>query len=352
MDERIAKLLTLAISAPSGDNCQPWRFTVTDRQIRVFNVPQRDTSLYNFRQLASMVAHGALLENLLIAAPSLGFVPRIGYFPDPGDPDLVATVDLEEGPRFEDPLLPWLLKRCTNRKKYARTPLTAEQKNLLQRATNEIAEVTLGLESDPEKVRDLAAVLANNDRLVFENPHLHRFLFDHIRWSEEEARARCDGMDLQTLELGLADALAFRFLKHWPLVETLNRIGLSKMVALNGKKLVASAAGIAVLAAPDASAGAFVQAGRAMERFWLEATRLGLSVQPVAGLALLIQRLRSAETQGLTEPQAQVVSRVSQSLDQAFGLEGRHIAILLRVGSSAPPQARALRPPVAVFIRD
>jgi len=187
MDERIAKLLTLAISAPSGDNCQPWSFAVTGRQLKVFNVPERDTSLYNFRQLASMVAHGALLENLLIAAPSLGYRPRIAYFPDSGTPDLVATVELEEGPRFEDPLLPWLLRRCTNRKKYAGTPLTQEQKNSLQRATDEVAEVTLRLESGQEKVKDLAAVLANNDRLVFENTHLHQFLFDHIRWSDAEA---------------------------------------------------------------------------------------------------------------------------------------------------------------------
>ena len=62
----IEEILNLAVWAPSGDNCQPWRFEATDNKINIFNVPHKDQALYNFRQSGSLVAHGALVENILI----------------------------------------------------------------------------------------------------------------------------------------------------------------------------------------------------------------------------------------------------------------------------------------------
>lgn len=63
--EDIKKILEAAVQAPSGDNSQPWRFEIRDRdgEIRIFNIPERDKSLYNYGQMASCVAHGALIEN-------------------------------------------------------------------------------------------------------------------------------------------------------------------------------------------------------------------------------------------------------------------------------------------------
>lgn len=50
MKEVIKEILESAIYAPSGENNQPWKFRLKDNGIDVFNVPERDTSLYNFRQ--------------------------------------------------------------------------------------------------------------------------------------------------------------------------------------------------------------------------------------------------------------------------------------------------------------
>ena len=53
--EDIKKILEYAIWAPSGDNSQPWRFEAENDQIRVFNVPERDTSLYNYNKLMDIL---------------------------------------------------------------------------------------------------------------------------------------------------------------------------------------------------------------------------------------------------------------------------------------------------------
>ncbi|MCK4623646.1 MAG: nitroreductase [Desulfuromonadales bacterium] len=351
MDERIEKLLQFAVTAPSGDNCQPWKFAVNDRQIKVFNVPGKDTSLYNFQQMASLVAHGALLENILIAAPSLGFMPKIEYFPDSGNPDLVATVELGEGERFEDPLLPWMLKRCTNRKKYDGIPLTEEQENALVHAPYEVPKAKVRLETDPAKVKSLAAILANNDRLVFENSYLHNFLFEHIRWTDEEARQTSDGLDIKTLELKTPDSLVFKFFKYWPVVEKLNRVGLSKMVAKQAEKLCLSASGVGIITVQGNSDEDFLLGGRVMQRVWLEATRLGLSFQPLAGIAFLMQRVSAGATGELAPQQVKLISDVGEKVSQLFYLDQEEVVMFFRVGRGGPPSARSLRKPLDGLIK-
>ncbi len=67
------KILEAGVRAPSGENCQPWRFVVAGDTLSIFNIPERDLSPYNFNQLGSMVAHGALIENIVIAATAFGY---------------------------------------------------------------------------------------------------------------------------------------------------------------------------------------------------------------------------------------------------------------------------------------
>ncbi|MDP3028969.1 MAG: nitroreductase family protein, partial [Deltaproteobacteria bacterium] len=71
----IFKIVEAGTWAPSGDNCQPWRFTWNGQKLLLFNVLERDTSIYNSRQRASLIAHGAVLENMDIAPPAPMVIP-------------------------------------------------------------------------------------------------------------------------------------------------------------------------------------------------------------------------------------------------------------------------------------
>jgi nitroreductase len=346
MDEKIAQLLKLAVAAPSGDNCQPWRLTRVDGRLQLFNRPDQDTSLYNHAQRASLLAHGALLENLAVAAPGLGLRAEIRLFPDPAAPEHVAEVIFAEGEMVNDPLSYWIERRCTNRKKYVPIPLTEFQRRELAAVPGEGGAAQVHLLHESGEVRTVAALLAKNDRLVFENRNLHAFLFDHLRWNDEEAGRTGDGMDIKTLELAPPDRLAFPLLKHWSLVGFLNRLGLPRLIEHTALKLLGSSAAIAGVSLPDLEPATLVRGGRAMQRFWLQATALGLAVQPVAGLALLVQRLRSGNNAELDEAQRALVTEVGAGLDGAFGSAGRHLVMCFRLGTSAPPSARALRRPV------
>ncbi|MGD8241945.1 MAG: ThiF family adenylyltransferase, partial [Desulfobacterales bacterium] len=73
-------ILQAAIRAPSGDNCQPWRFRVDQNRISLHLRPEVDRSLFNVDQYASLIACGAAVENMRLAASRYGFEARVNLF--------------------------------------------------------------------------------------------------------------------------------------------------------------------------------------------------------------------------------------------------------------------------------
>lgn len=341
----IKNVLETATFAPSGDNCQPWRIVVKGGRIEVYNLPERDTSLFNFRQRASLVALGALIENVMIASSAIGYNAQLNLFPDRAKPQLVASIDLEQSDVRDEPLYPCIAKRTTNRKLYRPVPLTDEQKNCLQSAAGDL-DGKLLLADKPEEKLLLSQVAATNDRLAFENPHIHKFLFEHIRWTEKEAREAGDGLDIRTLELSPPEAAGFRLLKHWPVVRVLKNLGLSKAVAGQSKKHCLSASAIGCIVVGGNTDQDFLAGGRLVQRIWLEVTRLGLSFQPMTGITFLINRLLSGDSEGLTPEQIKEVREDHERLKSVFRLSSETVVMLFRTGHSDPPSARSLRLPL------
>ena len=113
--ELIEKILEAGVQAPSGENCQPWRFVARDNKIDILNIPENDLSLYNFRQRGSLIAHGALIENMLIAASVLGYKGSIVLFPNQREDNHVATFTVEKSMPKEERLFASISKRSTNR---------------------------------------------------------------------------------------------------------------------------------------------------------------------------------------------------------------------------------------------
>ncbi len=175
MQEVITHILNLAVQAPSGENCQPWRFEVRNNQIKIYNQPERDKSLYNVDQKGSYIAHGALIENIAIAAPRFGYEATVTLLPHVEEPTLVAIVTLSPTSPHEDPLCAAIANRVTNRKLYAPAPLTSQQRTALLGASHVVGagEVKL-LEGENER-RNLANALSFNEQLLFGNNHLHQF---------------------------------------------------------------------------------------------------------------------------------------------------------------------------------
>ena len=150
--QTIEDILNLAVCAPSGDNCQPWKFEVSDNKIDIFNVPDRDKALYNFRQSGSMVAHGALIENIFIITSKLGYEGHLSFPPAKEKNDLVASLTLTESKPKEEPLYNFIKIRTTNRKLYKKHCLPLEIKENLLNSVIGKGRVVL-IEDEKQKQR-------------------------------------------------------------------------------------------------------------------------------------------------------------------------------------------------------
>ncbi|MEK7542678.1 MAG: nitroreductase [Patescibacteria group bacterium] len=342
MNTIIKKILEIAVQAPSGENAQPWKFSITNNQIYVFNIPERDQSLYNFQQRASFVAHGTLIENISIAASYLGYQIQIRLFPEIRDTNLVAVISLIKS-QGEDPLFPYIPTRSTNRKPYKTQPLTHDQKNEILKTADELGKGKIMLTEDRKKIVALAHVGSMNERVVFENPYLHAFLFTHINWTEQEEKVKRLGFYIKTLELPFLAQIGFRLFRYWSLVSILNHLGLSKAIWKQNAKVYSSCAAIGVIVTPQNTPEDFVYAGRIMQRSWLKATKMGLSIQPMTGVLFFMQRISEGKTQEFSSEQIQLIRNSYNTIKEAFGITNGTIAMMFRIGYSDKPTAHSLK---------
>lgn len=347
MREIAENLLKFGIMAPSGDNCQPWLFDFTDTRIEVFIDTDRDRSLYNYKQKAALVAHGALLENMIIAANALGAKLRITLFPDDGNQAHVATVQIEETEPAETPLFQFIPERATNRQKFQNRALSGIEKSALLESAADLEGVNVALVDERQICKKFAEIAAKNDRLVFTNYYLHQFLYEQVRWNDRQAEETRDGLDIKTFELNKFDEFGFGIMRHWPIVKSLNKVGLYKKIQSQSQKNYQGSSAFGIVAVNGKSDKELVVGGQAMQRVWLEATRLGFSYQPVGGIICLINRVLDGETDRLAPDQVDLLLQIKNEVWKLFQIQQDMTGVMFfRIGPSAPPSARALRRPL------
>lgn len=115
-------IVDLAAQAPSPRNLQPWRFRARDGGVELLVDPTRVTDEPEARRQA-VIACGAALYNMRLAAGHLGIEPRVTLLPDPGAPDVLARLEAaaERPPSgHEDQLLAAVARRRTRRSPFER----------------------------------------------------------------------------------------------------------------------------------------------------------------------------------------------------------------------------------------
>lgn len=348
----LSRIVEAGTWAPSGDNCQPWRFTWDGQKLLLLNVPERDTSLYNSRQRASFIAHGAVLENMDIAARSHGYSMRPTLFPvrqnassKEEQSSLIASIEFQKRPREDDPLLPFITKRVTNRNPYKkRKPIDKEVIAALMSIPTGKNIEELYLEKTREKMRLLAKAVAIHDRMLFENENLHHFVFEHIRWSEKESSRTKDGMPIKTMGLNSLQIPAFKLLRNWGLVSFLNIFGLSRMLPFQSYKLCLGSSAMGLIQMPGATPEDFVLGGRILQRLWLTATKHGLAFHPMTGITFLIQRFYLDREPDFSEAHKKLLEKAWGCLQSIFPVDrSKGMIMLFRIGYASMPPVRAPR---------
>jgi hypothetical protein len=344
MQSDIEKIIKDGCLAPSGENCQPWKFVVKEDTIRVYNLPEADKSLYNSKQKGTYVAHGALIENMVLSAAQSGYAAVVELFPSSNEPDLVSVLVLKKATPKSDALYPYLEKRCTNRKDFNGAKLSDDQKIMLIAAADAGAG-ELRLVDDEASLKKLGNALAVNEKVIFENKLLHDFFYGHILWKENE-QDKAGGFYVKTLEFLPHQLKGVELFKNWVVLKIMNKlVGASKMIVKeNAEKYAKSGTLAAIVMNGDANKD-FVNAGRAVQRTWLAAARLGLSAHPCTGVVYFNEQIKDGGAANFSKEHLALIASSYQDVASAFGANGQTIPMLWRIGFAEDPTARSMRMP-------
>ncbi|NML14225.1 nitroreductase family protein [Azohydromonas caseinilytica] len=348
-EHNLRAILDLARWAPSGDNTQPWRFEVVDaHHVVVHGFDTRGHCVYDLDGHASELSLGTLLETMAIAASGQGLAMQARRRSEAptGRPTFELRFTPDAGVR-PDPLLGSIERRSVQRRAMSTRRLTAQEKRALEAAVAPHGRV-LWREDFSQRLA-MARLLSAIAKVRLSMPEAYRVHRDIIEW---KARFSIDRVPDQALGVDAVTARLMRFvLGSWERVRFFNRYlaGTAaprlQMDLLPG---VACAAHFVLLASREPrTIDDHVAAGRAVQRFWLTATHLGLNLQP-ATTPLIFGRYLREQRPFTTQPGLEAeTARAVQRLETLLGPQALRQAVFMgRVGAGPAARSRSLRLPL------
>lgn len=353
MDAILEQILEQARWAPSGDNTQPWRFEILDaRQIVVHGSDTRDHCVYDLDGHPSQLSIGALLESLAIAASSHGL--RMGASRRAGLPECTPTFDVTFVPApslAPDPLAAYLALRSVQRRPLKTRALSAAEKAALAAAMPAPYQV-YWLEGLGRRWSSARLMFSNAKlRLTMPEAYLvHRAVIEwNARFSDDRIPDQALGVD------ALTGKLMRWIMRRWSRVVFFNRyLAGTWAPRLQMDLLPALACGahfVLLAGRPAQSVDDYLAAGRAMQRFWLTATQLGLQLQPELTPLIFARYVRERRPFSATPGMHERAEGLARRCAGLIGRERLEQAVFMgRIGAGDAAVARSLRRPLAQLL--
>ncbi|WP_137172543.1 nitroreductase family protein [Massilia sp. HP4] len=343
----LLQILDLARWAPSGDNTQPWRFELAaPDHVVVHASDTRTDTVYDLDGHPSQISVGALLETMSIAASVHGL--RADARRRAGTPDEQPLFDVRfsaDASIAPSPLAGAIARRSVQRRPMSTRPLNGDEKRALEAAAGP-AYTLSWIEGFGPKLKT-ARLMYDNARLRLTMPEAYQVHARIIEWNARTSRDRVPdqalGVDPGTLKL-MKWAMV-----SWNRLSTMNRLmgTWAPRLQMDLVPGIACAAHF-VLKARSAPHGIddYVEAGRAVQRFWLTLTHLGLVMQPEMTPLIfskyVLDRREFTRTPGLFEAAARLRGRAQELIYDGPGTP----VYMGRLGAGQLPRARSERRPL------
>jgi molybdopterin/thiamine biosynthesis adenylyltransferase/nitroreductase len=348
-EKAMERILDLARWAPSGDNDQPWQFDIVDdNHVVIHATDTREWCVYDLDGTSSQIAVRALLETIAIAASAEGIRAEFSRRRDTPETALMIDVQLHaDAEVVSSPLLPFIRARSTQRRPLTTRSLLPRQKRAMEVAVGEGYRVHW-LEGRSNRWQ-MARLLFHSAHIRLTTPEAYEVHRKNVEWgvqfSEDRIPEYAVGVDRLTGKV-------MRWgLESWDRVKMLNRFFAGtwlprlQMDLLTGLRC---AAHFVILAdRPLETADDYIAGGRAMQRFWLEATRQGLQFQPE--MTPLIFSRYVATSQVFTEriDEREVAVKVATDLGRVLADNDALTRVYMgRLGFGPAPESRSLRLPL------
>ncbi|MDA9982580.1 ThiF family adenylyltransferase [Gammaproteobacteria bacterium] len=351
----IEQILDVARWAPSGDNEQPWRFEiVNDSHVVVHGHDTREHCVYDLAGHASQIALGTLLENVALAATQHGLradIARIRDRPETSPTFNVRFVSHRAVPPHA--LTRFIRHRATQRRSMHTRPLTQREKQALEQSIGDSFSI-YWLEGFHNRWR-VARMLFMNGKLRLTLPEAYATHRDIIEWDSRFSEDRIPDQAVGLDPVGVK--LMHWALKSWDRVRILNtyfggtllpRVQLDLMPGIN-----CAAHFVIVASETPRTMDDYIAAGRAWQRFWLTATRLGLRSQPEMTPLAFSSYIRDDVAFTKNERSLNLAKRVADKLADLLTVQTSERAVVMgRIGAGPAPTSRSVRLPLQRLMLD
>jgi hypothetical protein len=313
----VIELVRYATLAANGHNTQPWLIRATNGGIDILPDLSRRTPAVDSDGHHLYVSLGCASENLSLAARARGKSGEVSFFPE--DKGRIH-VDLEPGVVEMTSLFAAIPQRQSVRAVYDGKPVPVEVMANLDRVCR-IDGVEPMLITEPGRIASiLELVIAGNSRQMDDRAYLAE-LRSWLRFNPRAAARARDGL--------FSAASGNPVLPSW-----LGRIMYDLAFSKDGEnqkyvEQIRSSSGALVLVAPTNDPKGWAAAGRASQRFALQATADGLKV------AFVNQAVEDVQARG--------------DLQNLLGLGARRPNLVMRFGYG-PAMPRSLRRPAREVI--
>jgi hypothetical protein len=343
------RILAAAVRAPSGDNCQPWRFRF-DGEDSVMITPnlERAKSFFDYENRATALSIGASIENMRVQAASEGMATKTVYVDD----DITHFSAMlrffrNEAVGVSHKRVAALFQRTVNRRPFLPTSIARSiSAQLLQEP---IDGVTVHMITDRRRISQWADVIEIADRIRYSHPVIHEELFSKLLVNPQMVRDIRMGLEIDRLGVGPLGGMLLRSLRPWHRVQRFSRWGLVRVLAHQSGLLARATGALVLVTISRAGCQDWMRAGEQVQRLWIQAQELGLQTHPMPVALYLDQRY---QREGVKEflPMHHCLlqdlrSRLASLVPTGFG------AMLFRIGRGWRMRGQSVRLPLERFVQ-
>lgn len=292
------EILYLASLAPSGHNTQPWtvRFIDTNHWI-IGSDTTRWLSVVDLDNREMLLSIGSFLENLIITANVKGYEVEVKVVAKTAKDKDIVNIKLHKINYSQDFDLKKIELRRTIRNNFLKDELSIKDVRSFEEKNNDNI-LYYARQSQEGKYLTEGTLLANHLQTYY-NPAQEE-LAKWIRWSNDEISYYQNGLTPETMEIdGIARWYVKNFYDSQSVLDTSFREATLKTI----QKQVGAGSGWLLITSRDSSIPEIIDAGRVLQRIWLEVREKNIAIHPMS------QMLEDAGTRdemasilGITKP--------------------------------------------------
>ena len=315
----LRELVRYATLAPSSHNTQCWNFRLGDQSVSILPDYQRRCPIVDPDDHHLFVSLGCAAENLVQAASAMGLRGETAFKAGAAES---LDITLVRATEVRTPLFEAIPRRQSTRGEFDATSLAKEELALLQTAGSGHG-VRVHLLTDKQALENVLDFVVQGNTAQMRDPAFVRELKDWLRFNGGQAATLGDGLFAgssgnPTAPGWLGDLMFDLFFTE---------------DAENDKyaRHVRSSAGIAVFVSEREDKHHWIEAGRAFQRFALQATAMGVRTahlnQPVEVASL---RPQFAKSIGVSTGRPDLVIRFGRGPEMPRSLRRPIEAVLLQ----------------------